>query len=142
MGRCSCRGRRRHETQFPGILCQQYKVSDPFPGPLFWFMDSDTAESFQIAFPRKTRYELVGGEGCCYCGRWNSANRCGVKVDVWLWSCPMKLEETEICVDGNGSMRRMIDRSLEDVSCKAFLDSLIIFYQSHLTHLLNSNSSQ
>ena len=29
---------------------------------------------------------MVCGESCCYYYYWDDANRCGVKVDIWLWS--------------------------------------------------------
>jgi hypothetical protein len=53
-------------------------------------MDSDNCWIPKIAFSRTTTYDLVCGESFCCCCCWNSTNRCGVKVDIWLWSCSLR----------------------------------------------------
>src|SRR5271170_1894858 len=75
--------------------------------------------------------EVVWGESCCYCDCWNSADRCGVKVDVWLWSCPVIVKGTKVVAKRDSSMRRMIEREFQYVNRKAFLDSSIVFYRFH-----------
>jgi hypothetical protein len=42
---------------------------------------------------------VCGESRCCshYC--WSSANRCGFKVDIWLWSCSVREENAMRMVD-------------------------------------------
>ena len=73
---------------------------------------------------------MVWGEGCCCCRSWSSANRCGVKVDVWLWSGPINVKGREEIVAKRGSsMRRLIERKFQSQS----LDSGIVFYLNSLS---------
>jgi hypothetical protein len=72
---------------------------------------------------------VVCGEGRCCFKSWSSANRCGVKVDVWLWSCPVTVKGREIVAKRDSSMRRLIERSK---SVPRFLNRILSEFPVHV----------
>jgi hypothetical protein len=81
---------------------------------------------------------VVCREGRCCNYYYNSTNRCGVKVDLRLWTRSIRPNSNYNNVKemGKCSMRRSICRKFKYVRCKALLD-LNILYDSDrdYTHL-------
>jgi hypothetical protein len=75
---------------------------------------------------------VVWGEGCCCCGSWSSANRCGVKVDVWLWSCPVNVKGTEVVAKRDSSMRRLIEAKFSVAKRPRFRNRILSEFPVHV----------